>query len=494
MKVCPVCQHSYPDDYWTCPRDQAVLQGETAKIAAGSVLRNKYEVLEELGSGGMATVYKVRHKAFHDLAAVKVVHPKLLADAAFLKRFRNEAVVARQLKHANAVRIDDFDYTEDGRPFIVMEYVEGSSLYNVRQQRPEPWPVALCVRIVSQAAEALSAAHALGIVHRDIKPSNILLTPALSDEIQVKILDFGIAKVAEGSFAGITSVQTQTGLVIGTPEYMSPEQASGCAESSLDGRADLYSLGLVFYEMLTGRHPFQADTPMGMLLHQIHTQPQPPSSVTGSAPLHISAVVLKMLQKDPGSRFQSATELLAALKEPEAITQPEAPRLHFDPTKAISPAPATEASPSPSKPPVMASPSAETTPAQKAGFFGKPVYWAASLAAILVVGIVGLLVGHRKAPPEPRKVSQAPAAASTASPTAGAAWQASGATDVVSSLPPEKLLQVQKLIAAGNQALRTGDNDIATEFFEQALSIDPSNADAQKGLHAAKQGATTAPQ
>ena len=144
----------------------------------------------------MATVYKVRHKAFQELAAVKVVHRKFMHDPGFVKRFRNEAIVARQLKHPNAVRIDDFDYTEDERPFIVMEYVEGSSLYEVRKQHGGPWPVERCINIISQAASALSAAHTLGIVHRDIKPSNILLLRGAHGEGVVKVLDFGIAKVA----------------------------------------------------------------------------------------------------------------------------------------------------------------------------------------------------------------------------------------------------------------------------------------------------------
>ena len=318
MKLCPTCRNTYPDDYQTCPRDQSALTADTLEIVPGTILRGKYEVLCELGAGGMATVYKVRHRAFQEIAAVKIVHSHFMHDPAFVKRFRNEAIVARQLKHPNAVRIDDFDYTEDERPFIVMEFVEGHSLYDVRKQHSGPWPVERCINIISQAASALSAAHTLGIVHRDIKPSNILLLRGTHGEGVVKVLDFGIAKVSDNAIAGMTSVLTQQNLIIGTPEYMSPEQASGHLENAIDGRADLYSLGLVFYEMLTGAHPFQSDTPMGMLIQQLHTLPAPPESFPIPIPAAISALVLKALQKEPKDRFQSASEMLEAMRDPEA--------------------------------------------------------------------------------------------------------------------------------------------------------------------------------
>ncbi len=335
MKLCPACQKTYPDDYQTCPRDQAQLTVLSDEITIGTILRGKYEVLGQLGSGGMATVYKVLHKAFQELAAVKVVHSSIMQDPSFIKRFRNEAIVARQLKHPNAVRIDDFDYTDDGRPFIVMEFVEGKSLYAMRKELSAPWPVDRCINIVSQAASALGAAHTLGIVHRDIKPANIILLLGTDGNLQVKVLDFGIAKVSDNQFAGMTSVMTQQSMIIGTPEYMSPEQAEGLLESSVDGRADLYSLGLVFYEMLTGTHPFQADTPMGMLIQQVHTIPAPPDSFHTPVSPAISALVLKAIRKDPGDRFQTAGEMLAALKDPEAWYKSQYPTTPVS-TEAVS--------------------------------------------------------------------------------------------------------------------------------------------------------------
>jgi serine/threonine protein kinase len=315
MKICPQCQSSYPDDYQVCPRDQKPLQVQP-EIEIGTVIRGKYEVLGKLGSGGMATVYEVRHLAFQQVAALKVVHRELLADPDFMKRFRNEAVVAWQLKHPNAVRIDDLDYTEDGRPYIVMEYIQGISLQDAGKRQPGPWPADLCFTIAGQVARALGAAHELGIVHRDIKPSNILLTTGPDGHGLVKVLDFGIAKTIGNAFAGMTAVKTSANMIIGTPEYMSPEQASGDDESQIDGRSDLYALGMVLYQMLAGVHPFRADTPMGMLVHQIHTEPVLPP-MQPEVPEATSALILKALRKKPEDRFQTAAEMLQALQDPE---------------------------------------------------------------------------------------------------------------------------------------------------------------------------------
>src|SRR5215510_1697145 len=161
------------------------------------VIRGKYEILSKVGSGGMASVYKARHVAFGEVVALKLVGTRLAGDADFLKRFRNEAIVTRRLQHPNAVHVDDLDSTEDGRPFIVMEYVDGRSLRElVRAEGPQP--LARAVSVTRQVCSALAAAHALGITHRDIKPDNILLAHAADGSDVVKVLDFGIARVKEG--------------------------------------------------------------------------------------------------------------------------------------------------------------------------------------------------------------------------------------------------------------------------------------------------------
>jgi serine/threonine protein kinase len=287
------------------------------------VLRGKYEIEGKLGAGGMAAVYRARHLAFGEVRAIKVVNSRLADDEDFLRRFRNEAVVARRLHHPNAVRVDDLDMTEDGRPFIVMEYVEGQNLREMIR-REGALSLRRSVRIARQVASALAAAHELGIIHRDIKPDNILLAGAGPEET-AKVLDFGIAKMKEGALGDSGALMTRTGMVVGTPQYISPEQAMGRRGSELDGRADLYSLGVVLYEMVTGRLPFESDTAMGLILHHLQTPPPPPRDLRPELdiPDPLSAVLLRALEKEPEKRFSSAAEMAGALEEVLALPLPE---------------------------------------------------------------------------------------------------------------------------------------------------------------------------
>jgi serine/threonine protein kinase len=324
VRYCPACHSVYPNDFRTCPKDQSGLRA-ASELQPGMVLRGKYEVLERVGAGGMATVYRARHLAFDEVCAIKVVATKLADDDDFLRRFRNEAIVARRFQHQNAVRVDDLDTTEDGRPFIVMEYVEGANLREV-VRREGALSLRRAVTLARQVASALAAAHDLGIVHRDIKPDNILLAGSGPEE-KAKVLDFGIAKVKEGFFAGGDHVATRTGAVVGTPQYISPEQAMGRRGDELDGRADLYSLGVVLYEMVTGRLPFESDTAMGIILHHLQTPPTPPHEMRPDLgiPEPLSAVLLKALDKDRERRFRTAGDMIAALDGVLALALPERP-------------------------------------------------------------------------------------------------------------------------------------------------------------------------
>jgi serine/threonine protein kinase len=325
MKSCPVCQAGYPTHFAVCPQDGTPLV-EYGAWSEGTVVRGKYRILEKIGQGGMGAVYKALHVTFDELRAIKVISPELVSDEMFLKRFKHEAVITRKLQHPNAVRVDDIDESEDGRPFIVMEFIQGRSLRKLIEEEGA-LPVGRTCAIIKQVAAGLDAAHRLGMIHRDIKPDNIVLIDTPEGE-QAKVLDFGIAKIKEsrmGDTAGLTL--TGTGVVIGTPQYMSPEQAMGKRGDQLDGRSDLYSLGIVMYQMLTGDLPFKADTTMAMILAHLQAQPTPFQTVRPDlhVPEGIAAIVMRLLAKQPETRPSSARALIAEIERAEAeIGSPQA--------------------------------------------------------------------------------------------------------------------------------------------------------------------------
>ena len=285
----------------------------------GSIIRGKYRIIRKVGQGGMGTVYEALHLRFNERRALKVMSPEVASDPEFVKRFEREAVLTRRLQHPNAVHVDDIEEAEDGRPYIVMEFVEGQSLRRLIQQSG-PLPVPRVCSIIKQAAAALGAAHQLGMVHRDIKPDNIVLLAAAAGE-QAKVLDFGIAKLKE-SRAGDVNL-TATGAIIGTPQYMSPEQAMGKRGEELDGRSDLYSLGVVMYQMLTGQLPFAADTTLALLQAHAFEVPRAIAEVRPDLglPDAISRVVMRCLAKKPEDRPADAQALIAELERAESPGQ-----------------------------------------------------------------------------------------------------------------------------------------------------------------------------
>ena len=315
MKYCPSCHKTYPGDYNVCPADQTGLQS-THEFQPGMVIRNKYEIMSRIGVGGMGSVYKGRHLTFNELCAIKVVNDSIAGDKNFLQRFQTEAVVTRKLRHPNAVRVDDFDYTDDGRPFIVMELVEGRNVGEILQSEG-PLRVSRAVRIATQVARALGAAHKLGFVHRDIKPGNIVLTQDEQGQEMAKVLDFGIAKLRQAAGDAQTGM-TMTGMVVGTPLYMSPEQFMGKKPGEeIDGRTDLYSLGVVLYQMVTARLPFEGDTLYSIMMQHIQGNARPPDELVPelNIPPKLSRVILKSMDKARELRFQNAEEFIAALDE-----------------------------------------------------------------------------------------------------------------------------------------------------------------------------------
>jgi serine/threonine protein kinase len=391
MNSCPICEATYPNTYAVCPQDGTPLVDVTA-WSPGTLVRGKYRIISKVGQGGMGAVYKALHVAFDESRALKVISRELMTDELFVKRFKHEAVITRKLQHPNAVRVDDIDEAEDGRPFIVMEYIEGQSLKKLIQEHGA-LPVPRVCSIVKQVAAALEAAHGLGLVHRDIKPDNIVLIEAPEGE-QAKVLDFGIAKLKEGrkgDTAGMTL--TGTGVVIGTPQYMSPEQAMGKRGDQLDGRSDLYSLGVVMYQMLTGDLPFKADTTMEMLLAHLQKPPTPfhvlrPELQIGEA---VASLVMKTLEKDRELRPATARAFIQEIERVESAREqgtgtPTAPTHAVETTPPQAPAvapppPAPVARPAPSPQPYPV----PSPPRPEAG--SRWGIWAS--IAILAVGLGG---------------------------------------------------------------------------------------------------------
>jgi serine/threonine protein kinase len=286
----------------------------------------QYLLLEQIGKGGMATVYKAHQASLGRNVAVKVLHPSVAGEEEFVNRFRQEARAVATLRNVHIVQVHDFGI-EDRLYYMVMEYIEGVTLKARLQELKEAgqlMPLEEVCRLIGQVSEALDYAHSRGMIHRDVKPSNILLT--LEDDAVLS--DFGLAKMVEG-----TSL-TKTGIT-GTPEYMSPEQAEG---REMDARTDIYSLGIVLYEMLTGQAPFSADTPLAVLIKHIQAPLPLPRRANPDVPPAVERVVLKVMAKNPKTRYARAGQMAQAL------------------SRALEASPPVRPSPAPSKPRLVPKP------------------------------------------------------------------------------------------------------------------------------------------
>jgi len=313
-KLCPLCGVHYDAAATFCQKDGARLttEGEEDPFL-GKMLLDQFRIEEAIGAGGMGTVYRARQTSLNRDVAIKILHSELTRNPDAVRRFRREAKVATQLEHPNLVRVFLFGElpktqdNPDGGLYLAMEYLDGRSMMDLmREEGPLPVPRAL--HLILQTAGAIGAAHAQGIVHRDVKPENIIVLKKHGDPDFVKVLDFGIARLLWGEQTALT----QSGVIFGTARYISPEGASG---EPTDARSDVYSLGVLAYQLLTGVTPFEASTPVAMLMKHIHEEAPDlrRMGLGGQVPQEVADVVMRCLAKNPDMRWDDASQLAAAL-------------------------------------------------------------------------------------------------------------------------------------------------------------------------------------
>ncbi len=392
MKTCSVCGAEWPDDTKFCPNDGTTLHVTGAADLIGSVIADRYHIEEKLGEGGMGTVYLGEHVKMRRKSAIKVMAQSMASDPEAIARFNREAANAARINHPNVCQIYDFGETPDGMIYLAMEFIEGESLSDVLS-REGALSLERAADVLRQTGDALQAAHDLGIVHRDLKPDNIMLRRGRDGTDVVKVVDFGIAKAMTGEEG---QKVTKTGLVVGTPEYMSPEQLSG---DVLDGRSDIYSLALVFFRTVTGALPFQADTAQETMIKRLTDEPLKLAEVAPDAqwPPRLQGVMDRALERMPADRYASAAlfagDAVAAVRaagvplsvDTEGATQV----MDSGVTDQLAPTRVPGGPPPPTTPHTPApAPAPPRAPAKK-----KPVVAiAASVAAVAVIGVGAVVV------------------------------------------------------------------------------------------------------
>ena len=423
MRECPECRKAIEDAARFCPFCGAAWTSseEAADPWIGQVVNGKFRIEAMLGQGGMGKVYRGRHLTLDRPVVLKMLHPDLSTDPQVVQRFQREARAASRLNHPNSIAVLDFGAAEDGTLFMAMEFLSGRDLARILADE-FPLGEARIVRIGAQILSALAEAHAQGIVHRDLKPENVMVEPRRGEPDFVKVLDFGIAKITA---PGANEPKlTQAGLVCGTPEYMSPEQARG---ADIDSRSDLYSTGVILYQLATGELPFQSDTPVGYLTKHLTEAPVPARERWTDLSEALDGVIARAMEKDVTRRFQTAEEMREALLavDPAALAQP-APGAR--PQAPATPAPRA-ATPPRTAAHVAAAPAAaaEAAPAKPRS---RTIFWgfaAAMVAAALGGGAVTYLARQnaaaRKGAPDlvaPSQQVQAAAAPAPATTTATA--------------------------------------------------------------------------
>ena len=356
----------------------------TDPLLGRALLNGQFQIVRKIGTGGMGAVYEAAQPSVNGKVAVKILHAKLANRKDLVSRFNREAAAMSHLTHPNTVKVLVYGEEEtDGLLYIVMEYLEGKNL-NQTVRAEGPLPAERAVPLLVQACHALQEAHEKGIVHRDLKPENIFVCNQGGMKDFVKVLDFGLAKVTEREMRPGSMVLTQEGMVFGTPEFMSPEQAQG---KTLDARSDIYSLAVILYEVLTGKLPFEAKSPMEFIQLHVQKEPIPLSQrVAGKTfPPALDAVIAKALSKERDERYQTAAEFAQALQQ--AVGQQ--PISHQISPTGLSPL--SSGSPSP-KAPEAAGPAPVSQPQQASVAAAPPVKQGVPLAFVVVAFVVGMLV------------------------------------------------------------------------------------------------------
>ncbi len=307
MESCPSCRHQLVNKSKFCPHCGARLaafqpQGPVDPLL-GMVLDNKYRVLGKIGTGAMGSIYKAEDVTLGRQVALKVLHRHLITEEDHVKRFKREALAASRLQHPNCITVLGYSQSLDGPSYIVMELLNGDDLFKILADEKKLSPERV-VRFSSQILAALEEAHGEGIVHRDLKPENIMVEQLRSQEDFVKVLDFGIAKLRDHGKGDGASFKTEAGTVFGTPEYMSPEQIRG---EELDGRSDLYSLGVLMYQMISGTLPFTGGTVIDIATSHLTKTAEPLTKREPTVPGELAAFVTKLMNKKPSDRYESAS-------------------------------------------------------------------------------------------------------------------------------------------------------------------------------------------